>query len=76
MLFYVRSFYVTTCTSSLSEQLKIETLSFKGNQVERETLTIVEQIPSNEIEQHIWSNYKKEIKYQWQEKTHLFFNFC
>lgn len=47
------------------EQLKIETLSFKGNQVERETLTVVKQIPSNEIQQHIWTNYKKEIIYQW-----------
>lgn len=47
------------------EQLQIETLSFKGNQVERETLTVVEQIPSNETQEHIWRNYKKEIKYQW-----------
>ncbi|TKW30421.1 hypothetical protein SEVIR_2G035700v4 [Setaria viridis] len=49
----------------LPEPLKIETLVFKGNQVERETLTVVEQIPSNEIQQHIWNNYKKEMKYQW-----------
>lgn len=47
------------------EQLKIETLSFKGNQVERETLAVVEQIPRNETQEHIWGNYKKEIKYQW-----------
>ncbi|CAM0905321.1 unnamed protein product [Alopecurus aequalis] len=47
------------------EQLKIETLSFKGNQVERETLTVVEKIPSNETQEHIWRNYKKEMKYQW-----------
>uniref|UniRef100_A0A0D9WVG8 Ig-like domain-containing protein n=1 Tax=Leersia perrieri TaxID=77586 RepID=A0A0D9WVG8_9ORYZ len=49
----------------LPEQLKIEALSFKGNQVERDTLSAVEQIPSNEVQQHLWSNYKKEITYQW-----------
>ncbi|KAL5197898.1 hypothetical protein ABZP36_001410 [Zizania latifolia] len=47
------------------ELLKIVTLSFKGNQVERETLTSIEQVPSNEVQQHLWSNYKKEIAYQW-----------
>ncbi|KAL6880549.1 hypothetical protein ACP4OV_012114 [Aristida adscensionis] len=47
------------------EILKIEALLFKGNHVERETLTALEQIPSNEIQQHIWKNYKKEMKYQW-----------
>ncbi|OEL27617.1 187-kDa microtubule-associated protein AIR9 [Dichanthelium oligosanthes] len=50
---------------NLLELLKIETLAFKGNQVERETLTVIEQIPSNEIQQHIWNNYKNEMKYQW-----------
>jgi hypothetical protein len=54
--------------SFLSELLKIETLNFKGNQVERETLTAAEQIPYSEIQQHIWKNYKKEMKYQWYEK--------
>lgn len=49
----------------LPELLKIETLNFKGNQVERETLTAAEQIPYSEIQQHIWKNYKKEMKYQW-----------
>jgi hypothetical protein len=49
----------------VAEQLKIESLSFKGNQVEREILTVVEQIPSNQTQEHIWHNYKKEIKYQW-----------
>lgn len=49
----------------LPELLKIETLIFKGNQVERETLSAVEKIPSSEIQQHIWNNYKKEMKYQW-----------
>ncbi|GJN10288.1 hypothetical protein PR202_ga28369 [Eleusine coracana subsp. coracana] len=53
------------------ELLKIETLIFKGNQVERETLTAVEQIPSNEIQQHIWNNYKEEMKYQWFVSTGL-----
>lgn len=47
------------------ERLKIEALSFKGNQVERETLTVLEQIPSTAVQQHLWSNYKKEITYQW-----------
>uniref|UniRef100_A0A0E0AFR8 Uncharacterized protein n=1 Tax=Oryza glumipatula TaxID=40148 RepID=A0A0E0AFR8_9ORYZ len=49
----------------LPERLKIEALSFKGNQVERETLTVLEQIPSTAVQQHLWSNYKKEITYQW-----------
>ncbi|KAF8714070.1 hypothetical protein HU200_028066 [Digitaria exilis] len=49
----------------LPEPLKIETLVFKGNQVERETLTVVEQIPSSDIQQHIWNNYKNEMKYKW-----------
>jgi len=49
----------------LPEPLKIETLVFKGNQVERETLTVIEQIPSSEVQQHIWNNYKNEMKYQW-----------
>ena len=59
-------FRVTTCIINfLSEPLKIETLVFKGNQVERETLTVIEQIPSSEVQQHIWNIYKNEMKYQW-----------
>ena len=59
-------FCVTTCLITfLSELLKIEILIFKGSQVERETLTAAEQIPGSEIQQHIWNNYKKEMKYQW-----------
>ncbi|WVZ61871.1 hypothetical protein U9M48_011679 [Paspalum notatum var. saurae] len=57
--------YIPVRSDGIAELLRIKTLIFKGNQVERETLTAVEQIPSSEIQQHLWSNYKKEIKYQW-----------
>ncbi|KAJ6813130.1 187-kDa microtubule-associated protein AIR9 [Iris pallida] len=49
----------------LPELLKIEILSFNGKEAEGETLTAVGIIPESETQQHIWENYKKEVKYQW-----------
>ncbi|KAJ6832033.1 187-kDa microtubule-associated protein AIR9 [Iris pallida] len=49
----------------LPELLKIEILLLNGKEMEGETLTAVEIIPQNEIQQHIWGKYKKEVKYQW-----------
>lgn len=43
----------------------IQTLSFDGKAVEGEMLTVVELIPKTDIQQHVWSKYKKEVKYQW-----------
>lgn len=49
----------------LPELLKVERFSFNGKEIEGEVLTAVEVIPQSDIQRHIWSKYKKELKYQW-----------
>ncbi|KAI6706023.1 hypothetical protein NL676_008985, partial [Syzygium grande] len=47
------------------EDLKVEMLALTGKAIERDVLTAVEVIPENETQQHLWSTYKKDVKYQW-----------
>ncbi|KAK9155120.1 hypothetical protein Sjap_002600 [Stephania japonica] len=49
----------------LPEAPKIEMVIFSGKAMEGEKLTAIEIIPNSDSQQHVWSNYKKEIKYQW-----------
>ncbi|KAG0500755.1 hypothetical protein HPP92_000827 [Vanilla planifolia] len=47
----------------------VEMLYFNGKEIEGETITAVEVPPQTEDQQHVWRNYKKEIKYQWFYST-------
>lgn len=49
----------------MSEDLKVEMLALTGKAIERDVLTAIEVIPENETQQHLWSTYKKDVKYQW-----------
>lgn len=40
-------------------------IALTGKAVEGDILTAVEVIPNSEIQQHVWSKYKKDIRYQW-----------
>lgn len=40
-------------------------LALTGKAVEGDVLTAVEVIPNSETQQHVWSKYKKDIRYQW-----------
>lgn len=40
-------------------------LALTGKAVEGDILTAVEVIPNSETQQHVWSKYKKDIRYQW-----------
>ncbi|XP_050872526.1 187-kDa microtubule-associated protein AIR9 isoform X1 [Lathyrus oleraceus] len=42
-----------------------EMLALTGKAVEGDLLTAVEVIPNSEMQQHVWSKYKKDIRYQW-----------
>ncbi|XP_004488268.1 187-kDa microtubule-associated protein AIR9 isoform X2 [Cicer arietinum] len=42
-----------------------EMLALTGKPVESDILTAVEVIPKSEMQQHVWSKYKKDIRYQW-----------
>ncbi|CAJ2661630.1 unnamed protein product [Trifolium pratense] len=42
-----------------------EMLALTGKAVEGDILTAVEVIPNSEMQQHVWSKYKKDIRYQW-----------
>ncbi|KAL2604532.1 hypothetical protein AAZV13_09G072900 [Glycine max] len=48
----------------LPELPYVEMLALTGNTVEGDILTAVEVIPNSET-QHVWSKYKKDIRYQW-----------
>ncbi|XP_057433687.1 187-kDa microtubule-associated protein AIR9 isoform X2 [Lotus japonicus] len=43
----------------------VEMIALTGKAVEGDILTAVEVIPNSEIQQHVWSKYKKDIRYQW-----------
>lgn len=49
----------------MSELPRIEMLALTGKAVEGEVLTALEVIPKSEIQQLVWGNYKKEVRYQW-----------
>lgn len=42
-----------------------EMLALTGKAVEGDILTAVEVIPNGEMQKHVWSKYKKDIRYQW-----------
>lgn len=51
-------------------------LTLTGKAVEGEILKAIEVVPENEIQQHVWDKYKKDVRYQWYEAScaclHLF----
>ncbi|KAM4101329.1 hypothetical protein ACB094_05G135400 [Castanea mollissima] len=49
----------------LPELPKVEMLALTGKAVEGDVLTAVEVIPKSETQQRVWSNYKKDVRYQW-----------
>ncbi|XAR72534.1 hypothetical protein NMG60_11019208 [Bertholletia excelsa] len=49
----------------LPELPKIEMLALTGKAVEGDVLTAVEVIPKSEAQQHVWTKYKKDVRYQW-----------
>ncbi|TKY72978.1 187-kDa microtubule-associated protein AIR9 [Spatholobus suberectus] len=49
----------------LPELPYVEMLALTGKAVEGDLLTAVEVIPNSETQQHVWSKYKKDIRYQW-----------
>ncbi|XVF00530.1 hypothetical protein REPUB_Repub04eG0008800 [Reevesia pubescens] len=49
----------------LPELPMVEMLALTGKAVEGDVLTAVEVIPKNEIQQCVWSKYKKDVRYQW-----------
>lgn len=40
-------------------------LALTGKAIEGDVLTAVEVIPKSEIQQCVWSKYKKDVHYQW-----------
>lgn len=48
-------------------------LALTGKAMEGDILTAVEVIPETETQQHVWSKYKKDVKYQWYCVTSQFF---
>ena len=42
-----------------------EMLALTGKAVEGDILTAVEVIPNSEMQKHVWSKYKKDVRYQW-----------
>ncbi|KAK3188669.1 hypothetical protein Dsin_028230 [Dipteronia sinensis] len=49
----------------LPELPKVEMLALTGKAMEGDVLTAVEVIPKSEIQQCVWSKYKKDVRYQW-----------
>ncbi|KAK4797344.1 hypothetical protein SAY86_029670 [Trapa natans] len=47
------------------EELQVEMLALTGKAIERDVLTAVEVVPKSEMQEHVWSKYKKNVKYQW-----------
>ncbi|XVE94227.1 hypothetical protein REPUB_Repub01dG0263600 [Reevesia pubescens] len=43
----------------------VEMLALTGKAIEGDVLTAVEVIPKSEIQQFVWSKYKKDVCYQW-----------
>lgn len=57
--------YYDLVTAFVPEELQVEMLALTGKAIERDVLTAVEVIPKNEMQEHVWSKYKKDVKYQW-----------
>lgn len=53
----------------------VEMLALTGKAVEGDVLTAVEVIPNSETQQHVWSKYKKDIRYQWYRSSEVGDNF-
>ncbi|XP_022762690.1 187-kDa microtubule-associated protein AIR9-like isoform X2 [Durio zibethinus] len=49
----------------LPELPMVEMLALTGKAIEGDVLTAVEVIPKSEIQQCVWSKYKKDVRYQW-----------
>ncbi|XP_022748727.1 187-kDa microtubule-associated protein AIR9-like isoform X2 [Durio zibethinus] len=49
----------------LPELPMVEMLALTGKAIEGDILTAVEVIPKSEIQQCVWSKYKKDVRYQW-----------
>ncbi|KAM6551906.1 hypothetical protein CsatB_001714 [Cannabis sativa] len=49
----------------LPELPKVEELVLTGKAIEGDVLTAVEVIPKSDTQQHVWSKYKKDVRYQW-----------
>ncbi|XP_031264195.1 187-kDa microtubule-associated protein AIR9 isoform X1 [Pistacia vera] len=49
----------------LPELPRVEMLALTGKAIEGDVLTAVEVIPKSEIQQCVWSKYKKDVRYQW-----------
>ncbi|KAM7256967.1 hypothetical protein ACFE04_012708 [Oxalis oulophora] len=49
----------------LPELPLVEMLALSGKAIEGDILTAVEVIPKSESQNHVWTNYKKDIRYQW-----------
>ncbi|XXG74688.1 hypothetical protein AAC387_Pa07g3344 [Persea americana] len=49
----------------LPELPRIQMLTLTGKAVEGEILKAIEVVPENEIQQHVWDKYKKDVRYQW-----------
>lgn len=52
-------------TAFVPEELQVEMLALTGKAIERDVLTAVEVIPESEMQKHVWSKYKNDVKYQW-----------
>lgn len=50
-----------------TELPRVEMLALTGKAMEGDVLTAVEVIPKSEIQQCVWSKYKKEVRYQWYD---------
>lgn len=50
------------CTSEVP---KIEMLALTGKAVEGEVLNAMEIMPKSDIQNKIWTKYKKDVRYQW-----------
>ncbi|ESQ52069.1 hypothetical protein EUTSA_v10016130mg [Eutrema salsugineum] len=49
----------------LPEVPRVDMLAFTGKAVQGDVLTAVQVIPKTEIQQLVWSKYKRAIQYQW-----------
>ncbi|XVE67511.1 hypothetical protein DITRI_Ditri08aG0166900 [Diplodiscus trichospermus] len=49
----------------LPELPMVEMLALTGKAIEGDVLTAFEVIPKSEIQQRVWSKYKKDVRYQW-----------
>lgn len=53
----------------LPEIPRVQKLVLTGKSVEGEVLTALEVMPKSEKQQHVWENFKKEVKYHWSRSS-------